>query len=152
MNRPNDAGSTNLAPADEVRRDSSLSLADNELPLVLPVLREQLEVNKVVRNKGVVRIQKVVHQSEELVTESLHSDDVVVERVPRDLPIDSPPQVRTEGDVTVIPVVKEVLVVTKQLRLVEELRISRRTSAKDHQESVTLRAEEVIVERIPSRD
>ena len=152
MNRPHDADSAHLVPTEEERSDSPVLPADNELPLVIPVIREQLEVNKVVRNTGAVRIQKVVHESEELIAESLRSDDLVVERVPRDLAIDSPPQIRTEGDVTVIPVVKEVLVVTKQLRLIEELRITRRTSVKDHQESVTLRTEEVIVERSPSRD
>jgi uncharacterized protein (TIGR02271 family) len=152
LNRPHDADSANLVPKEEERSSSPVLPADNELPLVIPVIREQLEVDKVVRNTGAVRIQKVVHESEEFIAESLRSDDLVVERVPRDLAIDSPPQIRTEGDVTVIPVVKEVLVVTKQLRLIEELRITRRTSVKDHQESVTLRAEEVIVERAPSRD
>ena len=49
----------------------------------------------------------------------------VVERVPVDQFVDEAPQVRTEGDVTIIPVLEERYVLEKRLVLVEELHIRR---------------------------
>ncbi|MBV9679331.1 MAG: DUF2382 domain-containing protein, partial [Acidobacteriaceae bacterium] len=81
---------------------------------------------------------------------SLTSETVDVQRIPMNLVVDSPPPVRTEGDITIISVVKEELIVTKQLRVVEELRVTKRKSVSDYRENVTVRAEEVVVERINS--
>lgn len=39
------------------------------------------------------------------------------------------PEIRTEGDVTIVPVLEEVLVVEKRLVLKEELHIRRRVAA-----------------------
>jgi stress response protein YsnF len=64
-----------------------------------------------------------------------------------DVIVDGPLPVRTEGDLTVIPVVEEVLVTAKQLRLVEEVRITRVRSTNVHHQNVTLRAEDIAVER-----
>jgi uncharacterized protein (TIGR02271 family) len=116
--------------------------------VIVPVLREKLEVHKEVRKTGTVRVRKTVRELEEVVSESLASETVDVERVPVNLIVDSPPPVRTEGDVMIIPVVKEELVVTKQLRVVEELRVTKRKSVSDYHESITVRAEEVTVERV----
>ena len=121
--------------------------ATGEQKIVIPVVQEELEVHKVARTTGVVRIQKVVHESEKTVNEDLASDAIEVERVPMDVIVESPPPIRTEGDVTIIPVLKEVLVVAKQLHLVEELRITRRATVTNQQQLVTLRTEEVVVER-----
>jgi stress response protein YsnF len=40
--------------------------------------------------------------------------------------VETAPEIRTEGDVTILPVVEEVLVVEKRLVLKEELHIRRR--------------------------
>jgi uncharacterized protein (TIGR02271 family) len=141
-------------PANEVTRDLQpqdvdlISQSENVADLVVPVLKEELEVHKERRRTGTVRVSKTVHEVEEAVNESLASETVDVQRVPLDQIVDSPPQIRTEGDVTIIPVVKEELIVTKQLRLVEELRVTKRTSISDYRENVKVLAEEVIVERV----
>lgn len=116
--------------------------------VVIPVLREEVEIHKEVRKTGTVRVRKTVRELEEAVHESLSSDTVEVQRVPVNLLVDSPPPVRTEGDVTIISVVKEELVVRKQWRVVEEWRVTRRESISDYHENVTVCAEEVTVERI----
>jgi len=129
-----------------------ISHSKNVEELVVPVLKEELEVHKELRKTGTVRIHKTVHEIEEAVSESLTSETVDVQRIPMNLVVDSPPPVRTEGDVTIIPVVKEELIVTKQLRVVEELRVTKRKSVSDYRENVTVRTEEVVVERINSED
>jgi uncharacterized protein (TIGR02271 family) len=115
---------------------------------VVPVLREDLDVRKEVFRTGTVRLRKLVHEAPETVSELLASENVEIERVSMDVIIDTPPPVRIEGDVTVIPIVEEVLVFTKQLRLKEELRITKRRSVSDFRQEVSLRSEELIVERL----
>ncbi len=129
-------------------RDESLfDRPANETTLVIPVIEESLDISKELVETGVVRVHKSVREHEVAISEPLTSETVRVERVPMDVIVDRAPAVRTEGDLTVIPVVEEVLVTTKQLRLVEEVRITRVRSTHVHQQNVTLRAEDVTVER-----
>jgi uncharacterized protein (TIGR02271 family) len=129
-------------------RDESLfDRPANETTLVIPVIEESLDISKELVKTGVVRVHKSVREHEVAISEPLTSETVRVERVPMDVIVDRAPAVRTEGDLTVIPVVEEVLVTTKQLRLVEEIRITRVRSTHVHQQNVTLRAEDVTVER-----
>jgi len=121
--------------------------AENQTTLVIPVIEESLDLSKELVETGVVRVHKSVREHEVVISEPLTSETVHVERVPMNVMVDGPLPVRTEGDVTVIPVVEEVLVTTKQLRLVEEVRITRLRSTNVHQQNVTLRAEDVSVER-----
>jgi stress response protein YsnF len=132
--------------SDEVGIRSSAQLGEEKC-IVVPVIEEQLDVRRELRTTNVVRVHKVVHEKESLVSEFLTSETVDIERVPKDLIVQDPPPVRTEGDVTVIPVIEEVLVVTKQFRLVEEVRITRRRSNNLYQQEVTLRSEQIEVER-----
>ena len=59
------------------------------------------------------------------IDEPLFSDDVSVERVPVNRIVDSPPETRQEGEITIIPVIEEVITVEKRLLLREEVRIRR---------------------------
>lgn len=118
----------------------------------VPVLSEELEVRKELVRTGTVRLHKVVHEEPELVSEVLASENIEVERVPMDVIVDTPPPVRIEGDATVISVVEEVLVVTKQLRVKEEVRITRRKSASNFYQEVTRRREEMVVERAETKN
>jgi stress response protein YsnF len=118
--------------------------------LVIPIIQEELRIRKEVVPTGIVRLRKIVHETPETVHEHLVAEDVEIERVPMDVIVDSPPPIRMDGDVTVISIVEEVLVVTKQLRLKEELRIGLRRSISDYQQEVKLRGEELVVERIDS--
>ena len=94
-----------------------------------------------------VRLHKRVHEHEELVDVPVQTEAVEVERVPVGRWVDAPVEVRREGDTTVYPVVEEVLVVEKRLRLVEDVRVTRRQETRRIQERVGLRREELVVER-----
>ena len=94
-----------------------------------------------------VRLCKRIHEAEEVLDVPVQTEAIEVERVPVGRWIDAPAEVRREGDTTVYPVVEEVLVVEKRLRLVEEVRVTRRQETRRVQERVALRREEVVVER-----
>ena len=55
---------------------------------------------------------------------------------------------RTEGDVTIIPVYEEVLVVQRKFRVREEIRLTRVRTQRPSTHTVTLRRHEVEVERV----
>ena len=124
-----------------------LALEDLELARqVIPVIREEVHVGKREVNRQ-VRIETRVAEREETVEIPLETSEIIVERTPKDELLEAVPEVRTEGDVTIIPVIEERLVVTKQLYLIEEVRVSHKRSTDIHRETVTLREENVEVHR-----
>lgn len=120
-----------------------------ERRLVVPVLAEELAIDRRVVTTGVVRVEKRVHEREELVDTAVTREHVQVDRVPVGQFVDAPPAIRHEGETLVIPVLEEVLVVEKRLRLKEEIRVTRQRVTEPAPERVVLRFEEVVVERLP---
>jgi uncharacterized protein (TIGR02271 family) len=115
--------------------------------LVIPLAAETFTVEKHESITGVVRIHKTVTEHQELVDAPTFSESVQVERVARGEWVDSIPQIRYEGQTMIIPVVEEVLVVEKRLRLREELRVTKQRVEDNTPQSVTLRREEVTIDR-----
>lgn len=116
--------------------------------MVIPVIEEEVQLNKQTVVRGRVRITKQVHVEEETLAALLKQQRVQVERIPLERIVDEAPEVRYEGETLVIPVVEEVLVVEKRLLLKEEVRVSRHIEEIHHEEAVTLRREEIAVERL----
>lgn len=142
--------------------NETLNAADPAIPsqrsegafLTIPLISEQLQVGKQVVETGRVTLTKTVHQHEQAVQIPLLQEEVVVERVIVDQLVDAAPAVRQEGDTTIYPVLKEEIVVLKRLRLVEEIRITRRQSEITDTQTVSLREEAITIERtaLPSTE
>jgi uncharacterized protein (TIGR02271 family) len=116
--------------------------------LVIPVVEERLEVTRERIETGRVRIRKSVEAREVVVDDPLKRETVRVEHVPINQVVTGDvPQVREEGDVTVIPILEERIVTSTELVLVEEVRIHRDHSEYHDPQRVTLRKEVVAVER-----
>jgi len=115
--------------------------------LVIPLVAETFTVEKHEAVTGVVRIHKTVTEHQELVDAPTYSESVQVERVPRSEWVETVPQIRYEGQTMIIPVVEEVLVVEKRLRLREELRVTKLRTENTIPHPVTLRREEVTIDR-----
>jgi stress response protein YsnF len=127
------------------RHARSSSGPEDTRVVVLPVVEEEARVGKRVVEVGRMRVRKLVRERTVRLDTGLRRDDIAVERIPVDRLVSEPPQLRHEGDVLVIPVVEEVLV--KGLRLVEEIRITRRQPVVRQTLRIPLRREEVVVER-----
>lgn len=115
---------------------------------VIPVISEELVVGKRAVEKGVVRVTKRVKTRQEAPIEGGFEEHVDVRHVHRNIEIEAPMEARQEGDTLIIPVMQEVLVVQKKLILKEELHITRRREATEPPSPVTLREEQVTVERL----
>jgi uncharacterized protein (TIGR02271 family) len=136
----------------ELEHSGSAPSVHQDESIVMPVLVEELEVQKRPVETGKVRITKVVHERETIVDEPLWRDNVAVSRVPMQRVVDGPVPVREEHGTTIISVVEEVLVVEKRWMLREEIHI-RKQGVETHQpQRITLRSEEVQVERVPHAD
>ncbi len=119
-----------------------------EPPLVLPVMEETLAVDTRPVETGRVRIHKTVQAREVLVDEPLLREEVTIERVPVNRVVEGPIPVRSEGDTLIVSVLEEVLVVETRLLLTAELRITRRQTETHRPVPVTVRREDVTVERV----
>jgi uncharacterized protein (TIGR02271 family) len=115
--------------------------------VVIPLAAETFTVEKQETVTGVVRIHKTVTEHQEVINTPTFSESVDVERVPRGEWIDAVPSVRYEGQTMIIPVVEEVIVVEKRLRLREELHVTKRRTEDSTPQTVTLRREEVTIDR-----
>jgi uncharacterized protein (TIGR02271 family) len=118
----------------------------NDTP-VIPVVEEEAVVGKRWVEGDRVRVRKVVQEYEQAVNETLAEEKVEIERVPVNRYIDEPLRSRQEGDTLIIPIMEETLVVEKRLLLKEEIRVTRRRTERPVSQPVTLRREDVVIER-----
>src|SRR5688572_14048697 len=114
---------------------------------VLPVMEEELGVDKREVVTGKIQVRTVVESFEKVARATLEGEEIEVTRVPIGKELKNITEQRTEGDVLIIPVVEEVLVVEKRLVLKEELHIRRRTTREDVEVPVTLRKQRAVIER-----
>jgi uncharacterized protein (TIGR02271 family) len=161
-----------LVPAEELRRDRDGSLylpfslseltraaaspngartaadARGDGSVVVPIVAEQLDVQKRRVEAGGVRIRKTVHEREEVVDEPLMREEAQVKRVPVNRVVDGPVPVRHVGNTMIVSLLEEVLVVEKRLMLKEELHITKEQVESYRPQRVRLRTEEAVVERV----
>ncbi len=114
--------------------------------IVLPLHTEDVSVQRQAVKRD-VRLQVHTISHEQLIDEPLTHERVKIERIAVNRPVAVVPPVREEGDLTIISVVEEILVVERRLILKEEIHLRRVRTTTRHRETVTLRDEEVIVER-----
>jgi len=112
----------------------------------LPLTEEQIHIEKRRVTTGKVRVQTMVDVSDELVTQELTAERVAVSRVPVNRYVEIAPQIRTEGELTIIPILQEVLVVERKLLLKEEIHIQRTVTTELVTETVPVRKQRAVVE------
>ena len=118
----------------------------------IPVVEEELQVDRRVVETGRVRVAKRIHEDTVDVELPSEHEDVEVRRVAVNRPVDAPVATRQDGDTLIVPVHEEVTVLTRQLVLAEEIHITRRRRTTQATQRVTLRREQVSVEREPAPD
>lgn len=115
---------------------------------IIPLAEETLRLDKRRVITGKVRISTETDVVEELARASLHRETVEVTRIPVNRVVDHIPEIRTESDVTIIPILEEVLVVEKRLLLKEELHVRKTNTQEDVELPVQLRKQRAVVERM----
>lgn len=122
--------------------------------VVVPIIEERLETGTRIVEHGRVRLTRRVVEREVVVDEPGWTETVSVERRPVGRWVDpaAPPQARHDGDRLIVPVLEEVVVVERRLRLVEEVHVRTTREPVSSPRRVALRRWEVDVERRVLRD
>lgn len=115
--------------------------------LRVPIVEERPVITKRETPVERVRVHTAAESHETLVTGEVWTEALEIERRPVERPVPEAPAVREEGDATIISIVEERAVITKQLFVVEELVVRRRATAERFQVPVTLRRTTAQVER-----
>ena len=123
----------------------------SEAEQTLSLQAETVAFSKRVR-RTLVRATRTTSTRDEVVRGELHHEHVVVERVAVGRIVDAIPPVRQEGDVTIVPVVEEELVVVRRLVLKEEVHLRRVRTTTTHSETVAIREQHVAVTRTALED
>ena len=118
----------------------------------LELVEESLHVEAERVVTGRVRVTTRSDLSEEIAHASLAGERVEVTRETIGREVSEAPPTRVEGDVTIIPVLEEIVVVEKRLMLVEEIRIRKIATTEEVSIPVTLRKQSPMVERLENEN
>jgi len=123
-------------------------LSESDQHVVVPLVEEDLRVEKRWAQAGEVLLRKSVEERPEIVPVELAREAVHVERVPvnRALAHGETAEPRREGDTWIFPVVEEELVVTKRRVVREELRLTKRREARQEEVREVVRRERLDLE------
>lgn len=117
-------------------------------PINIPVVEEKLSVDSRFVETGKVRVKKRVAKNRELMDIPEIHENVKVERIAINQLVETaPPPIRYEGSTMIISVLREELVVTKRLVLVEELHVNKEQIEVHNPREVDLLREEIEIER-----
>ncbi|MHC2109089.1 YsnF/AvaK domain-containing protein [Methylobacterium sp. CM6246] len=117
----------------------------------IPVIEETARIEKRTVETGRVRVRTETETQDCILHESLRTDSVAVTREPVNRTLaegEAVPVTRSEGGVTIIPILEEILVVEKRLVLKEEVHIRQTSAGEDVEVPVTLRKQRAVVERV----
>jgi uncharacterized protein (TIGR02271 family) len=113
---------------------------------IIPIVEEHLHIRTEIVETGKVHISKKVIEEPYHAEVPVFKEEVIVEKKTINQFIDGDvPGIRLDGETTIIPVVKEIMV--KRLFLVEEIHITKRRTEDTVSVHEVLRKEEVSVER-----
>src|SRR5690242_19772459 len=85
--------------------------------IVVPVAVEELTATTTPVDRGMARVTTRVETVPAVWETTLREDEVMVERVPVEQPVEVAPEPRWEGDTLIVPVLAEEVVVTRRLIL-----------------------------------
>ena len=127
--------------------DARQQLTDAGEQITIPVIKERAIVDKLNTVTGTVTVNVV--PGVKTVSESIDLRHVQYreERHPIDRIVEVAPEVRQEGNTTIISVIREEAVVVKRLRLVEEIHLIREERTETVTEQISLREDAVTIVR-----
>ena len=113
----------------------------------IPVIQEEAHVTKREIATEQVRVRTSFEQETVTVRDSVARERIEIRRVQIEREVSEAPPIREEGDVTIVPVIEERLVIEKRLFLIEEIHLVRRHSREDVALPTELRRTVVDIER-----
>jgi len=153
--RPTDESITERLPvrqtADTTGRGHNVLDADDLLEggsgeIRVPLVEERLRVDIRPVDLGEIEVRKTVETVEETWFEPVDHEEAEIERVRVNRNVDAPELPHQEGEWLVVPVMEELIVVQKQLVVVEEIRIRKHRVTEQQEIRETVRRERASVD------
>lgn len=116
------------------------------------LIEERLSVGKRVVDRGGVRVSTRTETHTETAQVTLEDMNVEIEHVPAGRFVDAAVGPVVDGELTILPVYEERIVVEKRLWLVEEIHIRQRRVAREVEIPTELRRQVAVVERLEPDD
>lgn len=135
--RARESGEETLGPARPAEPDPTVTLVEETATITTRVVET-----------GAVRVRTETEVIDHIERAALGLERVEIEHHPVNSWVDAMPPVREEGEVTIVPLVEERLVVEKRLFVTEEVHIRRVRSTEEVELPVTLRRQHAVVERL----
>lgn len=132
---------------EKTTNDSNLPSSKDNETLTLPVMEEAVHVGKEERTSGRVWIRKDVISEPVHLHETLSKENIDIERIVKNTPVEDPPSAYFEGDTLVVPILEETIEIRKKLILKEEIHIHKVRTAEDTTIETSIRKERVHIER-----
>jgi len=123
----------------------------NRRERTVPVIEEELVTGTRAVKTGSVRVRKEVEQVRKTVELPAVQDVVEVTRKAVNKVVTSRPEIREEGDLVIVPVVQEEIVVRKRLVVKEEIHIRRRHTEEQVTQDVMVGNEVATIERLDAQ-
>lgn len=128
-------------------------MSKDMLKETIQLVEDEVSVTKRAEISERVKINTITDVIDHLVESSLTSETVSVERVPIGKVIEAGeaiPVATTVGDVTIIPIFEEIVVVEKRLFLKEELRLTRTQIEESVKIPISLRKQRAVIQHLNS--
>lgn len=113
----------------------------------VPIVEEEARVIKCAVETERVRVRTIAEEEDLVVRETVDREQIEVTRVTVNREVVAAPAIRTEGDMTIVPVLEERLIIEKRLFLVEELHLHRTVRTEAVELPATLRRTRLEVDR-----
>ncbi|HYE19190.1 MAG TPA: YsnF/AvaK domain-containing protein [Tepidisphaeraceae bacterium] len=126
---------------------SDKNVAQVTQSVTLPVVEERVTVGKREIETGRVAVHVTPQVRREVIDVPVTDQTLEVQRVPVGRFVEAAEPAREEGDVTIVPVYEEVVVVERRLMLKEEIHIHRKRTQRHERHEIELRSEEAHVLR-----
>lgn len=122
-------------------------MSQSEDDIRIPVIEEAVTVGVREVETGSVMVRTHAEVEEFALSQDLARSRVLVDRVPINRRVEHLPEERFEGEVRILPVMEERLIVSKELWLVEELHIRREDTVERVDVPVSRRVTRVEIDR-----
>ncbi len=122
-----------------------LNLGEGEY--IIPVIQEQLIVGTERIQTGKMTIHKRVVKEDVTVNEPMVYERYEIRHVPVNKISTAYPKAHHTEDTTIIPVVKEILVIEKRYQVVEEIHVTKVRGVTPHMQEITLLKEVVTIKK-----
>lgn len=132
---------------ERIARQDEESVVSRET-LTIPVIEESARLETRQRTTGRVRVTKTVNERQETLSIPVVEEEAEVERIPVNRVVERAPAIRHEDETIIVPVLEEILVIEKRILIREEIHIKKKRTERLETEEVTLRSEDVAIERI----